>query len=102
MAPSAPAVRVRVRVTDPPFSFAVYAAGSNCTVPGCGTGAVSSSVMVTVALAGAPNVAPPVGADRVTVNVSALSTAASFAIATLHVLLAASPSAHDTIEAPLV
>jgi hypothetical protein len=35
----------------------------NCTV-----GAGSSSVIVTVALDGLPNVAPPVGPDNVTVN----------------------------------
>lgn len=56
-------------------------------------GAVSSSVMVSLAVAGEPSVAPPVGLLRDRFTVSAPSTAVSFAIVTVKVRFAASPLA---------
>src|SRR5262245_21633317 len=53
--------------------------------------------MVTVAAIGAPSDAPPVALVRLTLKVSALSTAVSLVIATAQVLLAASPSAQFSV-----
>ena len=53
-----------------------------------------------VVLDGLPNVAPPVGLDNVTVNVSLGSSRVSFVIGTENVLLAVSALAHDRV--PLV
>jgi hypothetical protein len=71
-------------VASPPLELATL----NCTV-----GAGSLSVIVTVALDGLPRVAPPVGLDSVTVNVSFNSSRVSFVIGTENVLLAVSPLA---------
>ena len=69
-------------------SLPLELAALNCTV-----GGGSSSVIVTVALDGLPSVAPPVGLDSVTVNVSFGSSRVSFVIGTENVLLAVSPLA---------
>jgi hypothetical protein len=53
------------------------------TAPNCTVGTGSSSMIVAVALDELPNVAPPVGLDSVTVNVSFGSSRASFVIGTL-------------------
>ena len=61
---------------------------------------MSSSVIVTVAVAGLPIVAPPVGAERVAVKVSFGSSVVSPTIGTTIVLLAVSPLVQVTT--PLV
>jgi hypothetical protein len=76
-------------------SLPLELAALNCTV-----GVGSSSVIVTVALDGLPNVAPPVGLDSITVNVSFGSSRVSFVIRTENVLLAVSPLGQ--LNVPLV
>jgi hypothetical protein len=69
-------------------SLPLELAALNCTV-----GVGSLSVIVTVALDGLPSVAPPVGLESVTVNVSFGSSRVSFKIGTENVLVAVSPLA---------
>ena len=59
--------------------------------------ATSSSVMVTVAVAGAPRVAPPVGELRVTKKVSGPSTRVSLMIGTVKDLGEASPFSQASV-----
>jgi len=58
--------------------------------------------IVTTALLGEPNVAPPVGLLKLTVKVSPASTAVSFVMDTAKVLFAASPSVHDNVPPALL
>ena len=73
-------VRVSVTVAVGTPSAPEYVADENCTVP-----ATSLSVIVNVATATAPTVAPPVGADRVKVAVSSPSKVASSKIGSVSV-----------------
>src|SRR3989442_995579 len=94
-APLEPPVRVAVIDTVPAFSCTVRDEADKEIVPDVGV-----STMVTVALLTLPRVAPPVGLLSRTANVSLPSTSASGRMATVNVLGAVSPSAHERV--PLV
>ena len=90
--PPLPPVRVTVSVSGALASVTVAVAAENCSV-------LSSSLMVTVVVSGAPSVAPT-GPDNVTLKVRAALTTALSMIGTLIVFGVASPSTQ--VRVPVV
>jgi hypothetical protein len=92
--PSLPPVRVTVSVTDPPPSATDAADEVKASEPGC---AMSSLEIDTVVAAVAPRVAPPVGEESVSWNVSLSSTSASLRIEIVIDFCATSPLAQESV-----